>query len=217
MERTPRGPQMESESSTRRESAAGNGGQVQEGRRESRANRTEGQIAGRESGAPTGPQRGRGLSYRTRDPLSMFDQLSQEVDQLWESFFGRRFGPRLRARREDEWQAPTLWTPSIDVRQREDSLEVCADLPGVRKEDVQIEVQDDVLTISGQRTEERDERPDQRGYGFVERQYGTFYRSIPLPGSVDPDSVKASMRDGVLKVSVPLPRSVQRRRIDIRD
>jgi HSP20 family protein len=147
----------------------------------------------------------------------MMRQLSREMDRLMDSFFDRGFGSILQdsPARDDEWQTPALWTPQIDVRQRDEAVVVRADLPGVRKEDVQVEVQNDVLVISGQRREEREEGGDDQDYRMFERSYGSFYRSVPLPQGTNPDEIEAVMRDGVLKVTLPLAENARRRRIQI--
>jgi len=143
-------------------------------------------------------------------------QLSREMDRMMDSFFDRGFGSLLRdTARDEDWSPSSLWTPQIDVQQRNDSIVVRADLPGLRREDVQIEVDDDALVIFGQRREERDEDAEGQGYRVVERSYGNFYRTIPLPQGTKPDDIKAEMRDGVLKVTLPLPENARRRKIQI--
>jgi HSP20 family protein len=86
----------------------------------------------------------------------------------------------------------------------------------VKREDVEVNVDDDVLTIRGERRHEH--RETERGYRRTERSYGTFFRQIPLPTGVDPNRVQASFQDGVLEVVVPAPRAEQqrRKRIEIR-
>jgi HSP20 family protein len=108
------------------------------------------------------------------------------------------------------------WSPQIEVFERDDSLVVRADLPGVRRDDVEVNVENDTLTIRGQRRQEH--RETESAYRRTERSYGTFFRQIPLPDGVEPGQVQASYEDGVLEVIIPSPRDVQRgrRRIDIR-
>jgi HSP20 family protein len=112
-----------------------------------------------------------------------------------------------------EAAVPTLWSPQIEVAQRDDAIVIRADLPGVSREDVRIEATDDGVAISGERRSQREEG-DQR-YHFAECTYGSFYRSIPLPEGADIDAAKASMRDGVLEVTIPLEQSRRRRQIQI--
>jgi HSP20 family protein len=96
-------------------------------------------------------------------------------------------------------------------------LIVCADLPGLKKEDIQVEFSEDALTIQGERRQEHEESHE--GYRTSERSYGKFYRSIPLPEGVNPESAKATFQDGVLKITVPLPAHAgpRSRRSEIQD
>jgi HSP20 family protein len=152
-----------------------------------------------------------------QNPFTVMRQLSREMDRFMDSFFERGFGSMLRDSpiRDDEWQTRTLWAPQIDVQQRNDAIVVRADLPGVLKDDVQVEVQDDALVISGQRREEREEGGDDQGYRMIERSYGSFYRTVPLPQGTNPDEIEAVMRDGVLKVTLPIAENARPRRIQI--
>jgi HSP20 family protein len=148
-------------------------------------------------------------------PLGVLQSLSDEMDDLFARFgLGRRLLP---ARRLTEFasSATPLWTPQIEVFERGDQMVVRADLPGLKKEDVQINVEDDVLTLQGERKDEREEKRD--GYFHSERSYGSFYRSIPLPEGVDAEQVKANFKDGVLEVTMPSPprRETRRRQVEI--
>ncbi len=105
--------------------------------------------------------------------------------------------------------------PSVEVFQRGDEFVVRADLPGLRRDDVTVEITEDVLTIEGERREERQDR--QEGYYRSERSYGSFYRTIPLPEGAISESARADFKDGVLEVIVQAPpHEVSRgRRIEI--
>jgi len=106
----------------------------------------------------------------------------------------------------DEWLdgRERAWTPAIDVVRDDGHLVVRADLPGIKPEEVKIEVEDSILTISGQH-EERTEGKD-KDYVRRERRYGSFSRSMALPGGIDAKKIKAKTHDGVVEVTVPLPR-----------
>ena len=95
------------------------------------------------------------------------------------------------------------WSPKIEVVEKNNRLVTRVDLPGVKKEDVTVEVTDGWLTLSGERKRETEEKKD--NYYRSEREYGSFYRTVPLPDGVKSEDVKASFADGVLEVSVPLP------------
>jgi HSP20 family protein len=99
------------------------------------------------------------------------------------------------------------WAPSVDVVRKEGELVLRADLPGIKPEDVKIEVEDDVLTVSGEHREEREEKEEH--YVRRERRYGSFSRSMVLPRGVKADDIEANCEDGVLEVTVPVPESAE--------
>jgi HSP20 family protein len=110
----------------------------------------------------------------------------------------------------------SVWTPDVETFRRGDKLVVRADLPGLRKEDVRVQIEQDVLTIEGERSEESREEDD--GYYRTERNYGHFYRAIPLPEGVGDTECDASFKDGVLEVTLNAPKGGERegRKIEIR-
>jgi len=111
------------------------------------------------------------------------------------------------------WSRGT-WSPDVEVSERDGRMVVTADLPGIRKEDIDVELQDGALMLRGQRNEERKE---QRGdVSYSERSYGSFVRTIALPPDVKPDDIDATFQNGVLQVTLPLPQESQRRLIQIR-
>jgi HSP20 family protein len=108
------------------------------------------------------------------------------------------------------------WAPPIEVLERDDRLVVRAELPGLSKEDIKVEVMDDVLTIAGERREEREETRE--GYRHSERRYGRFSRSVPLPEGVSPEDVRCTFQNGVLEITMPAPQRERRgRRIEIHE
>lgn len=145
------------------------------------------------------------------EPVAMIKKMSEEMEQMFEKFIGRPMASRL-----GQGGMAGKWMPPVEILQRGNNLIICADLPGVKIEDVQLEIDDARLTIEGERREENEKSPVQ-GYRCSERSYGHFYRMIPLPPGVDPDAVQASMRDGVLEITIPVPAPAARggRRIDI--
>jgi HSP20 family protein len=141
-------------------------------------------------------------------PFDTLTRLSRDMDQIMDSFLGRARGGAAAG------SATTLWSPRIDMRQEGDALIINADLPGISREQVQIEAADGGIAISGERREQREEG-GQGDYHFSERSYGSFYRTIPLPEGAQVEQAKATMRDGVLEVRVPFQQGQQRRRIEI--
>jgi HSP20 family protein len=132
--------------------------------------------------------------YRGR---GFYDPLS-EMNRLFGEMFG---GPPRRQGTGQEQQQVTGWAPAIDVVQRDEDLVVRAEVPGARPEDVDITVQDGVLTISGKLEEEREE--ERQGYLVRERRSGTFRRSLQLPQNVDEDQINARFENGILEVAIP--------------
>ena len=136
-----------------------------------------------------------------RDPFGLLRQMTSELDRVFEQPFGSAFRwPSLRAFELAERES---WAPQIDVFERDNRLVTKVDLPGIRKEDVKVEVTDGYLTISGERKSEVEEEKDD--FYRCERGYGHFYRAVPLPEGVKVDDIKATFSEGVLEVSVPLP------------
>lgn len=162
-------------------------------------------------------------------PFSLMQRMSEDMDRLMGQFgFGRNtFGllPLLgSALDEDGWGLGTLadsasrslWTPQIETLRRGDDLVIRADLPGVNRDDLHVDVEDDVLTIRGERRAEHESRDG--GVFRSERSYGQFYRAIPLPEGVDAEQCDATFQDGVLEVTMKAPEQKQSkgRRIPVR-
>jgi HSP20 family protein len=137
------------------------------------------------------------------------DDMDRMFDRMFEDFgFGRR--GRGRARGEHALEA---WTPQVDVVQKDDRLTIRADLPGLSKEDIKVEVTDTALTMYGERRGMHEE--EQEGVFRRERTFGTFYRTIPLPEGALTDQAKAEFRDGVLEITIPAPPASKGRRLQI--
>jgi len=183
---------------------------------------TSSQSSGQDRSRST-PRRNTGeLSRFTQNPWQTMTRLSREMDQLFDSFFGNRFGfPRLARNWPSESggssdsELSSLWEPNVDVRRRGDSVVIHAELAGISKDAVRIEATDGGIAISGERNETREEGGNDRGYQLKERSYGSFYREVPLPEGAQVEQAKATMRDGVLEITVPLQETQTRRQIRI--
>ena len=108
---------------------------------------------------------------------------------------------------------PQRWFPATDVVEAEDAFVLRVDLPGMKQEDVTLEIEDNVLTVSGERKHEADLSGS--GYRRLERSFGRFSRAMTLPQGVEVDAVTARFTDGVLEIRVPKPASIMPRRIEI--
>jgi HSP20 family protein len=136
----------------------------------------------------------------TRDPFALLRQMTSELDRAFDDW------PTLRWPSSGLFAAPeSAWSPKIDVFERENRLVTRVDLPGMKKDEVSVEVTDGHLTLSGERKRETEEKKG--NFYRSEREYGSFYRVVPLPDGVKLEDVKATFSDGVLEVSVPLPAS----------
>jgi HSP20 family protein len=137
----------------------------------------------------------------TRDPFNLLRQMTSEFDRMFETSAWPSFRwPAIRTRPSAE---AATWFPEIDVFEKDNRLVTKIDLPGLKKEDVKVEVTDGHLAISGERKTEAEEKKE--NFYRCEREYGSFYRAVPLPEGVKLEDVKATFSDGVLEVSVPLP------------
>ncbi len=139
------------------------------------------------------------------EPVRELHSLQQEMNRLFGSFLEPPTTGAATAGRQ--------WIPAMDLVEREDHFVLRADLPGVREEDVKIELEDTVLTVSGERLTEREERRE--GYHRIERATGAFRRSLTLPEGVDAESIKASFETGVLEITIPKPQQRQPQRVQI--
>jgi HSP20 family protein len=143
------------------------------------------------------------------EPVRELNTIQSEMNRLFNTFFeastpGNGGGGGTSMRR---------WIPAMDLVESENDFVLRADLPGLSEGDVNIELEDSVLTISGERKAEHEERKE--GYYRVERASGTFSRSLTLPEGVDPEAVKAHFEKGVLEVRIPKPEQRKPRKVAI--
>jgi HSP20 family protein len=132
------------------------------------------------------------------------EPFSTEINRLFDTLFEPVTNTGNRAQR---------WAPAIDLVEADDHFLLKADLPGLSEEDVSIEVQDNVLTVSGERKAEHERK--ERGWYRLERSFGRFSRSLSLPEGVNADAISASFDKGVLEVRIPKPEERKPRRITI--
>jgi len=141
------------------------------------------------------------LPWRARREL---EGLRREMDRLWESFFGERAGI----------EAAEAWLPALDLTETKDNLIVKAELPGVDPKDVEITLSGNVLSIKGEKKQEKEEKEED--YHLIERRYGSFVRSIRLPVEVQEDKIEASYKNGILKIVLPKVEKAKKKEIKIK-
>jgi HSP20 family protein len=144
--------------------------------------------------------------YRDRNVLSPWRDLDQVADQ-----FSRIFGEPVFAGVEG-----SSWLPPVNVEETKDHLVLTAELPGLKRDDVEIELENNVLTIRGQKQETREEDKDDRKVHVWERRYGSFQRAFSLPRTVSADDISATFENGVLRVEMPKAAEAKGRTIEIR-
>lgn len=125
--------------------------------------------------------------------------LAEEVADLRDQF-DRMFGSFFAT---PAFPMPLGWAPAIDITEGMDELTVKAELPGVKKEDLAVTFDDGMLTIKGEKREEKREKDEKKQYHVYERNYGAFARSFTLPSNIDDKQIKAKFHDGVLTVHLP--------------
>jgi HSP20 family protein len=135
------------------------------------------------------------------DPARDTESLQADFNRFFEGFLGR---PVAGARR---------WAPAMDLSETEDALVLRADLPGLDRDDVSFEIKDNVLTVSGERRAEHEDKRE--GYHRIERSHGAFSRSVTLPRGIDPAAVSAGFEKGVLEVRIPKPEERKPHRVEI--
>lgn len=178
----------------------------------------------REEGRRPAVSRGPQYFGTSSSPFGLMRRMVDDFDRLFTDMDVGRIGFGLMPPRfgsMQPWRAEgrltdASWMPQVETFRREGNLVVRADLPGMTKDDISIEAEDDVLMISGERTDERRDERDE--YYRTERSYGRFFRAIPMPDGVEADKIEATFKDGVLEVTVPAPKvqSPKSRQIKIR-
>jgi HSP20 family protein len=142
-------------------------------------------------------------------PVTALQRMADQMDRMFDDFgLGRRWASPLWGDTGVE-----AWAPEIDVFQKNNELTVRADLPGLKREDVTVDITDDAVTIQGERKREHEE--EREGFYRSERSYGSFCRVVPLPEGAIAEQAKANFRDGVLEITMPSPPAAKGRRLEI--
>ena len=163
---------------------------------------TQGQSQGL---ARTSDRRDRGMSrfdpFSSWSPLTFLNNFRTEMDRLFDDF---GFGGTRAFPSAGRFAGSSFdWSPQTEVFERDNKLTVRADLPGLTKDDIDVDIDDNHITIRGERKDEHEETKE--GLYRSERSYGSFFRSIPVPEGANADEAKASFDNGVLEITMPLP------------
>ena len=146
-------------------------------------------------------------------PFTLMRRFGEEMDRMFGDFdLGRDWLSPVLDRAK---LPPGLWSPQVEMFERDNQLVLRADLPGLTKDDVDVEFSEDGITIEGERKNEHDEKGE--GYFRSERSYGKFFRRVPVPEGVDIEKAKATFDNGVLEITMPAPKREERkpRRLEI--
>ena len=138
-------------------------------------------------------------------PLGDFVDIRDEIDRLFDTFLPAKF--------EAEYPVTPAWAPRVDVAETDNEVVVTTELPGVERKDVKLSVEDNVLTIGGEKKQEKETK--EKNYHCVERRYGTFSRSFTLPTRIQADKVKATFKDGILTMKLPKVEEAKTKEIPI--
>jgi HSP20 family protein len=157
-------------------------------------------------------------------PFGFMRRFAEEMDHLFDEF-GMGAGMHIpsavtRGRemlRRESGLVPADWSPRVDVLRREGQIVFRADLPGMSKDDIKVEVKDNALTLQGERKHAKKE--EREGYFYSECSHGCFYRALPLPEGADASKATAEFHNGVLEVAIPMPKQAetQTRRVEVRE
>ena len=134
-------------------------------------------------------------------PFSDFDNLNATTQHLFDEVFGKEFPFKAQG-----------WAPAVNAAETKDEFTVTAELPGMKPEDVSVDFTDGMLTLRGEKVNEKTEKEDDRTYYMWERRFGTFQRTLPFPGGIDDKKIAAEFKDGVLTVRLPKTEEVKPKR-----
>ena len=143
------------------------------------------------------------MSLIVRDPWQMLEQFRREMDQA------------LAPMRDDDTRVEgSAWSPAVDIKEEDDKYVLYADIPGVKPEDIEINMDKGILTIRGERKHESEE--SDKGFHRVERSHGVFIRRFALPDTVDAENISATSKDGVLELVLPKTKKPEARKIEVK-
>lgn len=142
------------------------------------------------------------------EPWQGLNRLHDELDRMFRGYL-----PQTSDTGNDTSSSTSDWTPAVDVKEEENRFLIHADIPGVDPKDIEVHMDNGILTIRGERQSEN--KDEKNGYKRVERVYGSFYRRFTLPDTADADNIKAESKNGVLEISIGKKTAAQPRRIEV--
>jgi HSP20 family protein len=140
------------------------------------------------------------------DPFRDVVTLRERMNRMFEDVFSGRA-------EEGRDKTTSTWAPSVDIFETEKELVLTAEIPGIDEKDIEIKIEDNTLSLKGERTFEKETKEE--NYHRIERSYGSFYRAFTLPNSIDPERIQATHENGVLKITMPKRDELQPRKVKI--
>ena len=141
------------------------------------------------------------------DPFRDMVTLREKMNRMFEDIFSQRSG-------EGKEMVTCSWAPAVDIFETEKELVLSAEIPGIDEKDIEIKVEDNTLSLKGERKFEKETKEE--NYHRLERSYGSFFRAFTLPNSIDPERIQAAHENGVLKITMPKREERQPRKVKIR-
>jgi HSP20 family protein len=148
-------------------------------------------------------------SRRTGQSAAVYGSLHREIDRLFDDL--------ARGALTGFQQGPERLVPTMDVVENDNEIVVSVEMPGLQRNDIDISIDDDVLTIRGEKKVEDKQTDEKKNFHVTERAYGVFYRAIQLPSGIDPSKVEARMENGVLKITIPKPARSGAQKIEVQE
>lgn len=148
---------------------------------------------------------GTGTAMKRTDPFQELMGIQDRMNQLFRGNFAG-YG--------DDTLTSGAWTPAVDIYETPEHIELCFEIPGVNQQDIKVHFENNLLTVSGERKLEHDDRRE--GYHRVERNYGNFLRSFTIPSTIDPNRINAEFTNGLLRLTLPKRPETQPRAIEVK-
>ncbi len=146
-----------------------------------------------------------GIKKRDENSKRSLSSFHREMDRVFDDFFSLKPGTLFESE----------WIPKIDVEETEKAFLVSAELPGMEEKDINVTLEKNILTISGEKKEEKEEKDEKKNRYYTERHYGSFRRSVTLPEEIRTDNIKANFKKGVLTIDIPKDEKAPGKKISI--